>query len=538
MDMKTKLVFVTGGVVSSLGKGITAAGLGRLLKSRGYSVSITKLDPYLNVDPGTMNPYQHGEVYVTDDGAETDLDVGHYERFINVQLTRANSSTTGQIYHTVLENERQGRYNGGTVQVIPHVTNEIKNRILNVAASQNPDVLIVEIGGTVGDIESLPYLETIRQLKWEYGPGDCACIHVTLVPYIAAAGELKSKPTQHSVKELLGIGIQPDILVCRSDRPIGADIRKKIALFCNVSPESVVENLDAPTLYQVPLKLEENGLCTAVLRTLHMEDRPPDLAHWRAMVDRERSASGECTVALVGKYVQLHDAYLSIAESLHHAGIEHGTRIKIRWIDAERVCGDNVREILAGADALLVPGGFGERGLEGKIAAIRYARENGLPFFGICLGMQMACVEFARNVLGMKGAHSTEVDRETPYPVIDLMSDQVNNLEHIGGTLRLGGYACKLIPDSIARRLYGADVIRERHRHRYEFNNAFVEAFEKGGMRFTGWNPERGLAEIVELPSHPHFVGVQFHPEFCSRPDAPHPLFCGLVRAALDNRRC
>ena len=535
--MATKLVFVTGGVVSSLGKGITAASLGRLLKARGHSVSICKLDPYLNVDPGTMNPYQHGEVYVTDDGAETDLDVGHYERFIDEQLSRANNTTTGQVYSTVIERERQGGYLGGTVQVIPHITDEIKARVYRVVEEVKPDVLIIEIGGTVGDIESQPFLESIRQLKTDCAPGDCCFIHVTLVPYIAAAGELKSKPTQHSVKELLSIGIQPDILVCRSDRAIPQSMKAKIALFCNVSEDCVIENLNARSLYEVPLLLEHNGLCDAVCKRLLLPATKPDLCHWASMVERELHPDGKCEIAIVGKYVGLHDAYLSVAESLHHGGIFANVEVNIRWVDAEDVTRDGVKAHLDGIDGILVPGGFGERGLLGKMAAIRYARENNIPFFGICLGMQMAVVEFARNVLGFTDAHTTEVDPNTTHPVVALMPDQRNHMDEegairIGGTLRLGGYACAVTPGSLAEKLYGMDMVRERHRHRYEINNGFVPAFEEAGVRFTGWNPERQLAEIMELPGHPFFIGVQFHPEFKSRPDSAHPVFAGFVRAA------
>lgn len=531
--METKFVFITGGVVSSLGKGITAAGLGRLLKSRGYSVSICKLDPYLNVDPGTMNPYQHGEVYVTDDGAETDLDVGHYERFINEFLTKSNNATSGQIYQAVIERERRGHYNGGTVQVIPHITNEIKSRVITVAQQSKPDVLIVEIGGTVGDIESQPFLEAIRQLKWSAGPNNCAFIHVTLVPYISAAGELKSKPTQHSVKELLSIGIQPDIIVCRSDRRIGKDVRAKIALFCNISPDCVVENLNADSLYAVPLMLEKEGLCRAVTKVLDMEERVPDLTEWEAMVERELTPRHRCTIAIVGKYIELHDAYLSIAEALNHAGTANCARVGIAWIDAESVRDSNADELFKRCDGILVPGGFGERGLEGKIAAAKYARENNVPFLGICLGMQMAVIEFARNVLGYKDASSTEVNPNTQHPIIDLMPDQIHNLDNLGGTLRLGGYSCLLKDGSIAKEAYGRQQIRERHRHRYEFNNDYIGAMEEAGMSVTGINEERNLVEIVELSGHPWYVGVQFHPEFTSRPDTPHPLFTSYVKAAI-----
>ncbi|MDR0841237.1 MAG: CTP synthase [Christensenellaceae bacterium] len=527
----TKYVFITGGVVSSLGKGITAASLGRLLKCRGRSVSVCKLDPYLNVDPGTMNPYQHGEVYVTEDGGETDLDVGHYERFIDVALSKANNATSGQIYSAVIERERQGGYNGGTVQIIPHITNEIKERLRAAAERLDPDVLIVEIGGTVGDIEGQPFLEAIRQMRYDVGIENCAFIHVTLVPYIGAAGELKSKPTQHSVKELLSIGIQPDIIVCRADRSIGEEIRNKIAQFCNVAPQNVIENTTAASLYGVPLMLEANGLCDAVCRTLNLPIVKPDLTVWKQMVEREQHPSKRCRIAIVGKYVQLQDAYLSITESLRHAGIASDARVDIDYIAAETITDDNAAALLGSEDGILIPGGFGERGLEGKISAVRYAREHDIPLFGICLGMQMAMVEYARNVLGLAEAHSGEVRANTPYPVIDIMPDQVGN--RLGGTLRLGAYACSLTEGTLARRLYGADVIRERHRHRYEFNNAYLAEFRAGGMVFSGVNPERHLVEIAELPDKRFFVGVQFHPEFQSRPDRAHPLFCGFVRAAL-----
>ena len=540
--MATKFVFITGGVVSSLGKGITAAALGRLLKCRGYSVSVCKLDPYLNVDPGTMNPYQHGEVYVTDDGAETDLDIGHYERFIDETLSRDNNATSGQIYQTVIERERAGGYHGGTVQIIPHITDEITARILRAAQRTNPDVLIVEIGGTVGDIEGQPFLEAIRQLRWSVGAQNSVFVHVTLIPYLHAAGELKSKPTQHSVKELLSIGIQPDILVCRSEMPVPKEMREKIARFCNVDADCVIQNLNAPSLYAVPLLLEEEGLCRAICRKLGLAQREPALAAWREMVHREQFPQKECRIALVGTYVQLQDAYLSIVESLKHAGIANDTRVKIAMVQAEDVQAENAAALLGAADGILIPGGFGTRGLEGKIAAARYARENRVPLLGICLGMQMAVVEYARNVLGYADANSSEVDPKTQYPVIDLMEDQRQNVDaesgamKIGGTLRLGGYDCVLAPNTLAARLYGKPLVRERHRHRYEFNNAFRAAFEGAGMVLSGCNPQRDLVEIVELPDHPFYIGVQFHPEFQSRPDKPHPLFVGLVAAALAAR--
>ncbi|MCH5279802.1 MAG: CTP synthase [Christensenellaceae bacterium] len=531
--MDTKLIFVTGGVVSSLGKGITAAALGRLLKARGYGVSIMKLDPYLNVDPGTMNPYQHGEVFVTDDGAETDLDIGHYERFINEDLTKLNNTTTGQIYSAVLDRERCGGYQGGTVQVIPHITDEIKLRIRRAIQKLQPHIMIVEIGGTVGDIESQPFLEAIRQLKTQLEGDQCCFIHVTLIPYLSASGELKTKPTQHSVKELQSIGIQPDVLVCRSDYPIDRSIRAKIGLFCNVPEDYVIENLNARSLYEVPLMLEERGLCRSVLKVLGLEQREPDLTEWRKMVESDINPSNECTIALVGKYVELHDAYLSVAEALRHSGIANNARVNIKWVVAEDVQEGNVDEIFEGIDGILVPGGFGERGLEGMMVAARYAREHKMPYFGICLGMQIAVIEYARHVLGWKDAHSKEVDFNTKHPVIDLMEDQVNNLERIGGTLRLGSYTCHLEPGSLARKMYGKDEVHERHRHRYEFNNSFVEDFKAAGVKFTGWNPRRGLAEIIELSDHPWFVGVQFHPELKSRPDNAHPIFKGFIEAAL-----
>ncbi|MGI6160729.1 MAG: CTP synthase [Christensenellales bacterium] len=533
--MSTKFVFITGGVVSSLGKGITAAALGRLLKNRGLSVSINKLDPYINVDPGTMNPYQHGEVFVTDDGAETDLDIGHYERFINEPLARENNTTTGQIYLSVMEKERKGMYNGATVQVIPHITNEIMSRIINIANKVRPDVLITEIGGTVGDIESQPYLEAIRQIKWTVGPENCAYIHVTLMPYIGTAGELKSKPTQHSVRELLGLGIQPDILVCRSDRPLGEDVRTKIGLFCNIDQENVIENLDAAALYEVPLLLEEKGLGRAVCKKLCLDLPAPDMREWEKIVHNQLNPLTSCTIAIVGKYVELHDAYLSIAESLIHGGIYNRSDVTIKWVQAEDVNASSVAELLEGVDGVIVPGGFGSRGLEGKISAVKYVRENKIPFLGICLGMQMAVVEFARNVIGLNRAHTTEVDTATPYPVIDIMPDQ-RGLDRLGGTMRLGKYTCDLKEGTLARAAYGKETIYERHRHRYEFNNKYVEAFEEAGMVFSGWNPDGKLAEIIELPSHPFYIACQFHPEFKSRPDNAHPLFKELIAAAAKHR--
>ena len=528
----TKFVFITGGVVSSLGKGITAAALGRLLKERGYSVSINKLDPYLNVDPGTMNPYQHGEVFVTDDGAETDLDVGHYERFIDESLTKGHNATAGQIYTSVLEKERRGDYQGGTVQVIPNITNEIKMRVIRLAERVAPDVLITEIGGTVGDIESQPFLEAIRQVHWQVGDENCCFIHVTLVPYLKATGELKSKPTQHSVKDLLGLGIQPDVLVCRSDRPLGEQMKKKIGGFCNVPIPNVIQNLNARSLYEVPLMMEHEGLADAVLETLGLDNQKPDLREWEGIVHRILQPESEVEIAMVGKYVELHDAYLSVVEALIHAGAALSAKVKIRWINAQDITPDTVAEKLGGVDGVIVPGGFGDRGIEGMICAVQYVREQHIPYLGICLGMHMAVIEFARHVLGLEGAHTTECDPNTPYPVIDLMPDQ-KSVFSIGGTLRLGQYECSLAEGSKSCALYQSDSIWERHRHRYEYNNAFLAAFEEKGMKAVGWNHERELVEIVELEGHPWFVAGQFHPEFKSRPNRSHPLFFGLVEAAL-----
>ena len=531
-----KYVFITGGVVSSLGKGITAASLGRLLKCRGLKVVIQKFDPYINVDPGTMNPYQHGEVFVTNDGAETDLDLGHYERFIDENLSQNNNVTTGRVYQTVIERERSGGYLGGTVQVIPHITNEIKGRILRASQDKSVDVIITEIGGTVGDIESQPFLEAIRQIKYEVGVRNSLYIHVTLVPYLAASGEIKTKPTQHSVKELLGLGIQPDIIVCRTENAIPKEQRDKIALFCNVLPENIIENRDVSTLYEVPLALHKEGLDTQVCKLLNMELPEPDLAEWTEMVNRHKHPKQEVCIALAGKYIGLHDAYLSVVEALTHGGISHSARVKIKWLATDEINQDNVDEVFADVDGILIPGGFGSRGIEGKIEIVRYARENKVPFLGICLGMQMAVIEYARNVLNLRGAHTTEVDPSTPYPVIDLMPDQAN-LDKMGGTMRLGQCRCEIIDkNSHTYRAYQADEISERHRHRYEFNNNFREQLAGAGMKAAGINPERNLVEIVEVEDHPWFVGVQFHPEFKSRPNRPHPLFRDLVGAAIEYR--
>ena len=531
--MDTKFIFVTGGVVSSLGKGITAASLGRLLKCRGLKVSIQKFDPYINVDPGTMSPYQHGEVFVTDDGAETDLDLGHYERFIDESLTQASNVTSGRVYKTVIDRERRGEYLGATIQVIPHVTNEIKKNILAVSRTENaPDVVITEIGGTVGDIESLPFLEAVRQMRAEVGKENCLYLHVTLVPYLKAAGELKTKPTQHSVKELCSIGISPDILVCRADHELPFEVRAKIGMFCNLPVERVFQNLNARSLYEVPLMLHEEKLDEEVCKLLEIPAGECDLTEWREMVQRQLDSEKTIRIALVGKYVELPDAYLSVVESLTHGGIFHGVKVKIDWIPAEDITQQNVAERLAGAEGLLVPGGFGSRGLEGKMNAIQYARENGLPFLGLCLGMQMAVIEFARHVLDLRDANTSETDPHTTYPVIDLMEDQ--DLENLGGTMRLGKYRCSLTPGTISGKAYGASDVWERHRHRYEFNNAYLDRFVAGGMVIAGRNPERDLVEIVEIPEHPFFVGVQFHPELKSRPNRPHPLFREFVGAAVE----
>ncbi len=533
--MDTKFIFVTGGVVSSLGKGITAASLGRLLKCRGLRVSIQKFDPYINVDPGTMNPYQHGEVFVTDDGAETDLDLGHYERFIDESLTQASNVTSGRVYKTVIDRERRGEYLGATIQVIPHITNEIKKNILAVSRTENaPDVVITEIGGTVGDIESLPFLEAIRQMRAEVGRENCLYLHVTLVPYLNAAAELKTKPTQHSVRDLCSIGISPDILVCRADHELPYDVRAKIGMFCNLPVERVFQNLNARSLYEVPLLLHREKLDEQVLKLLDIPAKECDLTEWTQMVERQLSSETTVNVALVGKYVELPDAYLSVVEALTHGGIFHGVKVHINWVPAEDVTPQNVETMLAGADGVLVPGGFGSRGLEGKMAAIQYAREKGVPFLGLCLGMQMAVIEFARHVLDLRDANTSEVDAHTTYPVIDLMADQ--DLDNLGGTMRLGKYRCQIAPGTISERAYGTNDIWERHRHRYEFNNAYLDRFMAGGMVIAGRNPDRNLVEIVEIPSHPFFVAVQFHPELKSRPNRPHPLFREFVGAVTKHR--
>lgn len=529
--MQTKYIFVTGGVVSGLGKGITAASLGRLLKQRGYKVTIQKFDPYINVDPGTMSPFQHGEVFVTDDGTETDLDLGHYERFVDENLSVNSNVTTGKIYWNVITKERRGDYLGGTVQVIPHITNEIKDKVYSLAKDTGADVVITEIGGTVGDIESTPFLEAIRQVGTEQGRSNVAYIHVTLVPYIAGSEELKSKPTQHSAKELLSIGIQPDIIVCRSEREIPADMRAKIALFCNIRKEDVIQNLTAPSLYEVPLWLEREGLAQSVCHHLGLENRVPDLSEWTEMVQRAENAHKTVKIALVGKYVELHDAYLSVAEALRHGGIVNDASVDIEWIDSEKITAENAAETFKSCGGIIVPGGFGCRGIEGMIESIRYARENKIPFFGICLGMQMSVIEFARNVLGKTEANSTEFG-ETSDPVIDIMENQKNIMQK-GGTMRLGLYPCRLGQNSMCRELYGKELIYERHRHRWEFNNAYRKELTDAGMQIAGLSPDERLVEIVELPDHPWFIGVQFHPEFKSRPNKPHKLFADFIRASL-----
>lgn len=533
--MTTKFIFVTGGVVSSLGKGITAASLGRLLKNRGLKVSIQKFDPYLNVDPGTMSPYQHGEVFVTEDGAETDLDLGHYERFIDENLSKNSNVTTGKIYWSVINKERRGEYLGRTVQVIPHITNEIKSRVYSVAKEHKVDVVITEIGGTVGDIESLPFLEAIRQVKYEVGIENVCFIHVTLVPYLNKSGELKTKPTQHSVKELRSIGIQPDIIVCRSEKEISEEMKDKIGLFCNVDKGAVIENLDADNLYEVPLMLHKEGLDNIVCRKLNLSCGEVDNSQWEAMVYGIKNPKNTVTIALVGKYVELHDAYISVVEALSHGGFANSSAVRIKWVDATTLDRDNSTEVFQEVQGILVPGGFGDRGVEGKIEAVRYARENKVPFLGICLGMQCAVIEFARNVLGLADANTSEINPDTKNPVIDLMEEQ-KNIEDMGGTMRLGKFLCNLKEESKAYEAYGESSIYERHRHRYEFNNKYREVMEKNGMVLSGVNPTKDLVEIVELSNHPWFVAVQFHPELKSRPNRPHPLFSGFIKASLNNK--
>jgi CTP synthase len=530
-----KHIFVTGGVVSGLGKGITAASLGRLLKSRDLKVTIQKLDPYLNVDPGTMSPFQHGEVFVTDDGGETDLDLGHYERFIDESLNRDCSVTAGSIYQSIITKERHGDFLGGTVQVIPHVTNEIKQRIVRLAEQTQPDVIITEVGGTVGDIESLPFLEAIRQLRKDRGRDNVCYIHVTLVPFIAASAELKTKPTQHSVKELRSIGIQPDFIVCRSERPIDAGIRRKIALFCDVDPQAVVSAEDAPSIYEVPLTLHEQGLDEMVIERLGLECGELDIEDWRAYVEHRRALERTVDIALVGKYVALPDAYLSVTEALAHAGIYHDHKVNVHWLDAESLSPEEVERQLGDYDGILVPGGFGIRGIEGKVRAARYAREKKVPYLGICLGMQVAVVEFARNVVGLAEANSAEFDPVTPHPVIDLMRDQ-HDVADIGGTMRLGAYPCKVKPGTKGWAAYGEEIVYERHRHRYEVNNAYRQKLADAGLVISGVSPDEKLVEMIELADHPWFVGNQGHPEFKSRPTRPAPLFRDFIGAAVAYR--
>jgi CTP synthase len=528
----TKYIFVTGGVVSSLGKGITAASLGRLLKNRGVTVTIQKFDPYINVDPGTMSPYQHGEVFVTDDGAETDLDLGHYERFVDINLTKYSSVTTGKIYSTVLKKERRGDYLGGTVQVIPHITNEIKDRVYRAGRETNSDVVITEIGGTVGDIESLPFLEAIRQIKSDVGRENVMYIHCTLVPYIKAAGEMKTKPTQHSVKELRSLGIQPNVIVVRTEMPMTQDMKDKIALFCDIDKNAVIEAMDADTLYSVPLALQDQKLDELACQHLKLNCREAEMTEWNELVERVTNLSRKTTIALVGKYVELQDAYISVVEALRHAGYQFDSDIEVKWLNSELVDAGNVAEKLGDVDGILVPGGFGDRGVEGKIAATQYARENKIPFLGICLGMQLASVEYARNVLGLEGAHSAELNPDTPYPIIDLLPEQ-KDIEDLGGTLRLGLYPCKLTKGSKAYAAYDGEVVYERHRHRFEFNNHYREQMENAGFIFSGTSPDGRLVEIIELEDHPWFVASQFHPEFTSRPTRPQPLFRDFVEASL-----
>ena len=530
--MEKKYIFVTGGVVSGLGKGITAASLGRLLKERGYKVTMQKFDPYINIDPGTMSPYQHGEVFVTDDGSETDLDLGHYERFIDENLSVNSNITAGKVYWNVLNKERKGEYLGATVQVIPHITNEIKDKIYSIANDSDADIIITEIGGTVGDIESLPFLEAIRQFAIEVGINNVVFIHVTLVPFISGSKELKSKPTQHSVKELLSLGIHPNIIVCRSEMKMPEDMKNKISLFCNVKKENVIQNLTAETLYEVPIMLENEGLANAVCEHLNIKNSKPTLSAWKTMVEQLKSYKKAITIAIVGKYIELPDSYLSIIESLTHAGSAFETQINIKWVNSEKITDDNINEELKNCNGILIPGGFGNRGIEGMIKAVTYARENNIPYLGICLGMQMAVVEFARNVLNFKDANSSEFEI-TQHNVIDIIDEQ-KNIQHKGGTMRLGAYPCKLKEGSKLHKLYDTEVIYERHRHRYEFNNKYRQAFVENGMDICGISLDEKLVECVEIPSHKWYVGVQFHPEFKSRPNRPHPVFLGFVKAIVD----
>lgn len=531
--MPVKYVFVTGGVVSGLGKGITAASLGRLLKARGYKVTMQKFDPYINIDPGTMNPIQHGEVFVTDDGAETDLDLGHYERFIDESLTKNSNVTTGKIYWSVLHKERRGDFGGGTVQVIPHITNEIKSRFHRNYSTKETEIAIIEVGGTVGDIESQPFLESIRQFQHDVGHENAILIHVTLIPYLRSSGEMKTKPTQASVKELQGMGIQPDIIVCRSELPITKHLKDKIALFCNVPSEHVLQNLDVEVLYEAPLAMEKEHLAEVACECLNLECPKPDLNEWTDMVNRAKNLKKTVDIALVGKYISLHDAYISVVEALKHAGIANDAEVHIKWVDSETVTEENVHEILSDVTGILVPGGFGDRGIDGKIVAIKYAREHKIPFLGLCLGMQLSIVEYARNVLGYEDAHSVELDPQTTHPVIHLMPDQ-DGIEDIGGTLRLGSYPCVLDKASKAYKVYGQETIHERHRHRYEVNNDYRNVLAEHGMKLSGISPDGRIVEMIELEKHPWFVATQAHPELKSRPNRPHPLFKGFVQAAVE----
>jgi len=531
-----KYIFVTGGVTSSLGKGILASSLAKLLQARGYSVTIQKLDPYINVDPGTLNPYEHGECYVTNDGAETDLDLGHYERFLNVPTSQANNVTTGLIYQTVINKERQGEYLGKTVQVIPHITDEIKRRIMLLGETGEFEIIITEIGGTVGDIESLPYIETVRQLKWELGSA-ALVIHLTLVPYLAAAGELKTKPTQHSVKALLEVGVQPDILVCRTDSPLNNELKRKVALFCNVNVNAVIESIDADSIYDVPLLMYKEQLDKVVLNKLKLShNQEPELTQWKDFLGKLKNPIHEVNIGLIGKYIELKDAYKSIAEALIHAGVANECRVKVDWIHSEKITEENVEHRLSGLNGILVAPGFGDRGIEGKITAIKYARENNVPFFGICLGMQCAVIEFARNVIGWKDAHSTEMNATTKHAVIDMMEDQ-RSITAKGGTMRLGEYACNIVKGTKTEKVYNKTKIGERHRHRYEFNNKYLEQFEEAGMIAAGVNPDMNLVEIIELKNHPWFIGVQYHPEYKSTVENPHPLFVKFIKAAMDKEK-
>jgi CTP synthase len=534
MEQKCKYIFVTGGVTSSLGKGIISASLAKLLQARGYRVTIQKLDPYINVDPGTLNPYEHGECYVTEDGAETDLDLGHYERFLNVPTSQANNVTTGKIYQTVIQNERRGDYLGKTVQVVPHITDEIKRRIQILGSSGNYDIVITEIGGTVGDIESLPFIEAVRQIQWEMGDDNAIVIHLTLIPFLSAAGELKTKPTQHSVRLLLESGVQPDILVCRTEHPLNAEIRRKVALFCNVNVNAVIESIDVSTIYDVPLVMLKEKLDKVVLSKLKLAAKQePDLEQWKEFLQHIKHPKNEVNIALVGKYVELPDAYKSINEAFIHAGAANECKVNLKYVHSELITNENVSDKLKDFDGVLVAPGFGGRGIEGKLTTIRYVRENNIPFFGICLGMQCCVIEFARNVLGMKDAHSTEMDENTKFPVISMMSEQ-KNITMKGGTMRLGSYDCNLTKGSLAYKIYGKSKISERHRHRFEFNNQYQKEFEKSGMSLTGINPETGLCEIVEINSHPFFIGVQFHPELKSTVEAPHPIFVKFIKKAME----